>query len=94
MTAAGTTHPGPAEIAPAPSPSAGAGESERVSPRSELPPVAVNAAEAARIVGLGRSTVYRDWKELGLPGFYVGSRLLFAVADLEQWVAKRRRAAA
>jgi excisionase family DNA binding protein len=51
----------------------------------------VDVQEAARRLGLAVSTVYQRAAALRLPSVKDGARLLFRPADLDAYVAKRRR---
>lgn len=44
----------------------------------------------AERLSIGKSTLYRTWRELGLPGYYVGDRLRFRDTDLEDWIDAQR----
>jgi len=48
--------------------------------------------ETARRLGIGKSTLYRTWKELGLTPYRVGDRLRFRDTDLESWMDEQRAA--
>jgi excisionase family DNA binding protein len=48
--------------------------------------------ETARRLGIGKSTLYRTWQELGLPAYRVGDRLRFRDTDLEAWIDEQRAA--
>ncbi len=51
----------------------------------------VDVEEAARRLGLAVSTVYQRAASLKLPSVKDGNRLLFRPADLDAYVARRRR---
>jgi excisionase family DNA binding protein len=51
-----------------------------------LTPLAVSPAAAARLVGLGRTTLYKALTSGALPSFRIGSRRLILVADLMAWL--------
>ena len=48
--------------------------------------------ETAKRLGIGKSTLYRTWKALGLPAYRVGDRLRFRDTDLEEWMDAQRAA--
>ena len=48
--------------------------------------------ETARRLGIGKSTLYRTWQELGLPAYRVGERLRFRDTELEEWIDQQRAA--
>ena len=63
-------------------------------------PLAVSPAEAARLIGIGRTKLYQALGSSALPSFRIGTRRLIKLADLEAWLEghpvspdrKRRRA--
>lgn len=52
-------------------------------------PVAVSAAEAARLLGVSRPTVYQLMNQENFPAFKVGARTLISVEGLRRWVTAR-----
>lgn len=62
---------------------------ERLIPR----PLAVSPAEAARLIGLGRTKLYEALSSGALPSFRVGARRLVRIADLEAWLESHRASA-
>jgi excisionase family DNA binding protein len=48
--------------------------------------------ETAERLGIGKSTLYRTWQQLGLPAYRVGGRLRFRDTDLEEWIDEHRAA--
>jgi excisionase family DNA binding protein len=46
----------------------------------------------AERLGIGKSTLYRTWQQLGLPAYRVGGRLRFRDTDLEAWMDEQRAA--
>lgn len=56
-------------------------------PEGELPPIAVNAAKAAKLIGMCESIVRQLVKANEIPHKYVRRRLLFSVDELKKWVA-------
>src|SRR5215472_18030698 len=44
----------------------------------------------AQRLGIGKSTLYRTWRELGLPAYRVGGRLRFRDTELEAWIDNQR----
>jgi excisionase family DNA binding protein len=48
--------------------------------------------ETAQRLGIGKSTLYRTWRQLGLPAYYVGGRLRFRDTELEAWIDGQRAA--
>lgn len=54
---------------------------------SIIEPLAVSAAEAARLLGISRPTIYRYIHQEGFPAFRLGSRTLISVEGLRRWVA-------
>lgn len=49
-------------------------------------PFAVSTAEAARLLGVSRPTIYQLINRADFPAFKVGARTLISVAGLERWV--------
>lgn len=52
-----------------------------------LDPVAISAAEAARLLGVSRPTIYQLINRPDFPAFKVGARTLISVEGLRHWVA-------
>lgn len=55
----------------------------------ELPPVAVSAAEAARLLGVSRPTVYSYMRRPGFPAVRIGGRRLVLVDGLRRWLEQQ-----
>lgn len=51
-----------------------------------IEPLAVSTAEAARLLGVSRPTIYQLINRADFPAFKVGARTLISVAGLERWV--------
>ena len=51
-----------------------------------IEPLAVSTAEAARLLGVSRPTIYQLIYRADFPAFKVGARTLISVAGLERWV--------
>ena len=60
----------------------------------KLDPLAVSAAEAARLLGVSRPTLYMLLNREDFPSFRVGSRVLVSVAGLQAWIEKQTQEAA
>ena len=58
----------------------------------KLEPLAVSAAEAARLLGVSRPTLYNLLNQSGFPSFRVGNRVLVSVAGLQDWVDQQAKA--
>ncbi len=56
------------------------------SQRPPLTPFAVSPADAARLAGVGRTTIYEALNSGALPSFRIGRRRLILVVDLLAWV--------
>lgn len=56
-----------------------------------IEPLAVSAAEAARLLGVSRPTIYQYIHQEGFPAFKLGNRTLISVDGLRLWVEKRAR---
>lgn len=53
---------------------------------SGIQPLTVGMAEAARLLNVSRTTVYRYAKMPGFPAFTIGGRTLVSVEGLRKWV--------
>ena len=58
----------------------------------KLEPLEVSAAEAARLLGVSRPTVYTLLNQDGFPSFRVGNRVLVSVSGLQAWVDRQAKA--
>lgn len=56
-----------------------------------LEPLAVSAAEAARLLGVSRPVVYTLMKRTDFPAFKVGNRTLISAEGLREWVRGQTR---
>jgi excisionase family DNA binding protein len=54
---------------------------------SKPEPLAVSPGEAARLAGLGRTTIYSALKSGALPSIKIGKRRLIAIEGLRAWLA-------
>ena len=52
-------------------------------------PLALPITEAARLSGVGRSTIYSEVKQGNLKIRKVGSRTIIAMEDLRAWLASK-----
>lgn len=52
----------------------------------QLNPMAVSAAEAARLLGVSKPTIYQYINQEDFPSFRLGSRVLVSVEGLRKWV--------
>lgn len=57
-----------------------------------LKPLAVSAAEAARLLGVSRPTMYQIMNREDFPSFRVGNRILISVAGMQEWINKQTKA--
>ena len=57
----------------------------------KLEPLAVSAAEAARLLGVSRPTLYQLLNRADFPSFRVGGRVLVSVAGLQDWIDRQTR---
>ena len=55
----------------------------------KLFPLAVSAAEAARLLGISRPTLYQLLNREDFPSFRVGNRVLVSVAGLQEWIDRQ-----
>lgn len=60
----------------------------------KLSPLAVSAAEAARLLGVSRPTLYQYIGRDDFPSFRVGNRILVSVAGLQAWIEQQTKAVA
>ena len=51
-----------------------------------LPPLAVSAAEAARLLSVSRPTIYQYIGRADFPSFKLGGRVLVSVDGLRRWI--------
>lgn len=56
-----------------------------------LEPLAVSAAEAARLLGVSKPVVYTLMKRTDFPAFKVGNRTLISAEGLREWVRDQTR---
>lgn len=56
---------------------------------NQLEPLAVSAAEAARLLGVSKPTVYRYIHQVDFPAFRLGGRTLISVDGLKDWVRRQ-----
>ena len=54
-----------------------------------MKPLAVNMADAARLLGVSRPTIYRLAKLPGFPAVRLGGRTRVLVDDLREWVRQQ-----
>ncbi len=52
----------------------------------KLEPLSISAAEAARLLGVSRPTIYRYIGRTDFPSFKMGNRTLISVDGLRAWV--------
>jgi len=50
---------------------------------ASIPPVLLSIGEAAQLLGIGRSTLYRLFTDRNLTGVKIGARTLIRRSDLE-----------
>ena len=60
----------------------------------KLSPLAVSAAEAARLLGISRPTLYQYIGRDDFPSFRVGNRVLVSVSGLQDWIERQTKAVA
>lgn len=56
---------------------------------TEIEPMAVSAAEAARLLGISRPKVYELLGREDFPAFKLGGRTLISVDGLRRWVEQQ-----
>ena len=59
---------------------------QAASPNSPVEPIAVSPAEAARLAGIGRTTIYAAITSGELSSLKLGKRRLIVVASLRAWL--------
>ena len=59
----------------------------------KLEPLAVSAAEAARLLGVSRPTIYQYIGRDDFPSFKLGGRVLISVDGLKTWVENQLKEA-
>lgn len=52
-------------------------------------PLAVSPADAARLIGLGRTRLYEEIRSGKLRSFKLGKRRLIPITALQEWIAAR-----
>lgn len=57
----------------------------------KLSPLAVSAAEAARLLGVSRPTLYQLLNRDDFPSFRVGNRVLVSVSGLQDWIERQTK---
>jgi len=60
----------------------------------KLSPLAVSAAEAARLLGISRPTLYQYIGLDDFPSFRVGNRVLVSVSGLQDWIERQTKVVA
>lgn len=60
---------------------------------TEIEPLAVSAAEAARLLGISRPKVYELIAREDFPAFKLGGRTLISVEGLRRWIKAQAREA-
>lgn len=60
----------------------------------KLEPLAVSAAEAARLLGVSRPTLYQYIGRDDFPSFKLGGRVLVSVAGLQEWIDRQTKVVA
>ena len=58
-----------------------------IEPNRPLPPIAVSPDEAARLAGVGRTTLYIALANGDLPSIKIGTRRLIRVEAIRDWLA-------
>jgi excisionase family DNA binding protein len=51
----------------------------------------LHVKEAARYLGIGPSTLYRKAETIAIASVKIGNRLMFKMADLDAYIASKRR---
>ena len=60
----------------------------------KLSPLAVSAAEAARLLGISRPTLYQYIGRDDFPSFREGNRVLVSVSGLQDWIERQTKVVA
>jgi excisionase family DNA binding protein len=64
----------------------------KVSPLTATEPLLLTIAEACRIIGIRRSSLYREFSAGRIQAVKVGKRTLVPMSQLKDWLAKLRPA--
>lgn len=56
-------------------------------PTHSTPPIAVSPDEAARLAGIGRTSLYAALAKGDLKSIKIGSRRLIKIEDIHEWLA-------
>lgn len=56
---------------------------------SRLEPLAVSTAEAARLLGVSRPTIYTLLNRADFPSFHIGNRVLVNISGLKEWIDRQ-----
>ena len=59
-----------------------------IEPNRPLPPIAVSPDEAARLAGVGRTTLYAALTKGDLPSIKIGTRRLIRVDAIREWLTQ------
>lgn len=59
---------------------------------NNMEPIAVSAAEAARLLSVSKPTVYTLMERADFPRFRIGTRVLIPVEGLREWVRRQSEA--
>ena len=59
-----------------------------VEPKRPQPPIAVSPDEAARLAGVGRTTLYAALAKGDLPSIKIGTRRLIRVDAIRDWLVR------
>jgi len=59
--------------------------------KNSIEPLAVSAAEGARLLGVSRPTIYQLLGQEDFPSFRVGNRRLISVAGLQEWIDRQTK---
>jgi excisionase family DNA binding protein len=50
----------------------------------------ISLADTAELLGVPTSTLYKRWREFGLPAYRVGRAIKFRERDIDAWLETRR----
>jgi len=60
--------------------------SYKINPFGKREPILVSVNDAAHLLNLSKSYIYRETRAGNIPHVKIGSRVLFRVADLDEWI--------
>lgn len=62
---------------------------EKMNPGNRNEPMLLDVQNAAKLLNLSRSYLYRETRARRIPHIKIGSRILFRTTDLQAWLEKQ-----